>query len=174
MPGIEAYLEPVPGVNVGARLHVKGPNIMLGYMFHDRPGELVPPSSSRGEGWYDTGDIVEVDENGFVTISGRAKRFAKIAGEMVSLTVVEQLVSRAWPDYQHAVVAIPDERKGEQLVLLTEYADADRSAIVSQAQADGIGELNVPRNIKKVKQVPLLGTGKVDYVAVRKLAEESA
>jgi len=174
MPGINYYLEPIPGVTEGARLHVKGPNIMLGYLFHDKPGQRVAPSSLHGAGWYDTGDIVQLDNNGFITICGRAKRFAKIAGEMVSLTVVEQLVCRTWPDYQHAVVAIPDERKGEQLVLLTEYAGAERAAIVSQAHSDGISELNVPRTIKKVARVPLLGTGKIDYVTVRVLAEAVA
>lgn len=170
MPGISTALEPVPGVEDGARLHVKGPNIMLGYLFHDKPGQLVSPSSSHGEGWYDTGDIVNVDDNGFITICGRAKRFAKIAGEMVSLTAVEQLISRTWPDHQHAVVAIPDERKGEQLVLLTENQEAERAAIVTQAQSDKMGELNVPRNIKKVSQIPLLGTGKTDYVTALKIA----
>jgi len=170
MPGITAHLEPVPGVNDGARLHVKGPNVMLGYLFHDNPGQLVSPSSSQGEGWYDTGDIVQLDEDGFITICGRAKRFAKIAGEMVSLTVVEQLASKTWPDHQHAVVAIPDERKGEQLVLLTNNANAERAMLVAQAQADKLGELNVPRQIKVVAQIPLLGTGKTDYVAAQKMA----
>jgi acyl-[acyl-carrier-protein]-phospholipid O-acyltransferase/long-chain-fatty-acid--[acyl-carrier-protein] ligase len=174
MPGIEHHLEPVPGMEKGARLYVRGPNVMLGYMFNDNPGELVPPEAHLGKGWYDTGDIVEIDAEGFVTISGRAKRFAKVAGEMVSLTAVEALASKVWPEAQHAAVAVPDARKGEQIVLMTTQEDADRSALVERAHKDNVGEINVPRKVMVVVAIPVLGTGKTDYVSAQSLVETPA
>ena len=173
MPGIDYQLEPVPGVEEGGRLFVHGPNIMLGYLLHDAPGKLVPAECELGQGWYDTGDIVTVDAEGFIRIQGRAKRFAKIGGEMVSLTAVEELVSAAWPERGHAVVALPDKAKGEQLVLVTEQPDAERAALLQHAKAAGLAEINVPKKILPVRQVPLLGTGKVDYQAVKTLAEQA-
>jgi acyl-[acyl-carrier-protein]-phospholipid O-acyltransferase/long-chain-fatty-acid--[acyl-carrier-protein] ligase len=172
LPGIEHYLEPVAGVENGGRLFVKGPNIMLGYMFNDQPGKLVPPLTDRGEGWYDTGDIVEIDDNGFILIRGRAKRFAKIGGEMVSLTAIEQLAATTWPEALHAAVAIADQSKGEQLILFTEQADAERGTLLEQARAQGVGEISVPKKIVPIDRIPVMGTGKTDYPAVQKLAEE--
>jgi acyl-[acyl-carrier-protein]-phospholipid O-acyltransferase/long-chain-fatty-acid--[acyl-carrier-protein] ligase len=163
LPGIDHRLAPVPGIERGGRLEVAGPNIMLGYLLHDRPGVLQPPA----DGWYDTGDIVDIDAEGFVTIIGRAKRFAKIAGEMVSLTAVENMIDAAWPDNSHAVVGAPDPRKGEQLLLVTDYKQADRRILSEYAQAHGIPELMVPRHIIVVDKIPLLGTGKTDYAAVQ-------
>lgn len=171
LPGIEYNLEPVPNLDVGARLHVRGPNVMLGYLFHENPGVLVPPSSSYGAGWYDTGDIVEIDDDGYVSIKGRAKRFAKVAGEMVSLTSVESLASKVWPKALHAAVSIPDEKKGEQIILLTDQVDADRGLLSQQAKLDGIGEICVPRTVMTVKSIPVLGTGKVDYTSAQRLVE---
>jgi len=170
LPGIEYKLLPVPGVEEGGRLVVKGVNVMRGYLLHDTPGVIQPPvSDDLGEGWYDTGDIVSIDEGGFITIRGRAKRFAKIGGEMVSLTAVEEFVSRVWQDKQHSVVSIPDSVKGEQLVLVTNYESAERKTLVTVAKEQGIGELNIPKKIISVKNVPLLGTGKTDYPAVQAL-----
>jgi len=120
LPGIEARLEPVPGIAEGARLYVRGPNVMAGYYLSDQPGVLQPPA----DGWHDTGDIVTIDAAGFVTIRGRAKRFAKIGGEMVSLPAVETLAAGLWPQAAHAVVTRPDAKKGEQLVLFTTQAGA--------------------------------------------------
>jgi acyl-[acyl-carrier-protein]-phospholipid O-acyltransferase / long-chain-fatty-acid--[acyl-carrier-protein] ligase len=168
LPGIDHRLEDVPGVEKGGRLLITGPNIMLGYLKADNPGALQPPP----EGWYDTGDIVDIDAEGYVTILGRAKRFAKVAGEMVSLGAVENLVSGLWPDEMHAVVALPDARKGEQLVLLTERAEAPRDAISAFARQQGASELMVPRQIFSVDKLPLLGTGKTDYPAAKSLAEK--
>jgi len=173
MPGIEYRLEPVPGVHTGGRLYVKGPNVMLGYLLHDIPGKLVPPETEHGPGWYDTGDIVTIDEAGFIRIQGRAKRFAKIGGEMVSLAAVEELAAAVWPDALHAVTTLPDAQKGEQLVLITEQEEAERSALLQYAKAQGIGELNVPKKILTVRQLPLLGTGKIDHPAVKTMAEEN-
>jgi acyl-[acyl-carrier-protein]-phospholipid O-acyltransferase/long-chain-fatty-acid--[acyl-carrier-protein] ligase len=166
LPGIRHRLEPVPGVAEGGRLQVQGVNIMLGYLRAERPGELEPPT----DGWYDTGDIVSFDEDGYITIQGRAKRFAKVAGEMVSLTAVEEQVAALWPEHHHAVVAVEDPRKGEQLVLVTENPTAERGALQAHIQAGGGSELMIPRQVVPVERLPLLGTGKTDYVAVQALA----
>jgi len=174
MPGIEYQLEPVPGIHVGGRLYVKGPNVMLGYYLHDKPGVLVPPVSSYGEGWYDTGDIVTIDDDNFIQICGRAKRFAKIGGEMVSLSAVEALAVTAWPESDHAVIAVPDAQKGEQLILLTTYPQATRKGILAQAKQQGIGEINVPRKMVITEKIPLLGTGKTDYKGVAQFITDAA
>lgn len=170
LPGIEHRLEPVPGVERGGRLYVHGPNVMLGYLRAENPGVLQPPEN----GWYDTGDIVEIDAQGFVTILGRAKRFAKVAGEMVPLGAVEDYVARLWPGKGHAVVTLPDPRKGEAIVLLTEQESATRAALVEAAQKEGLPELFIPRVIVPVAKLPLLGSGKVDYPAAKALAEARA
>ncbi len=182
MPGMDYLLEPVQGIdaeNTG-RLLVKGANVMKGYMFEHTPATIEAPhyeselisTTPAPNGWYDTGDIVHVDSEGFITIQGRAKRFAKIGGEMVSLTAVESALSQLWKDAAHAVVAMPDAKKGEQLVLLTEQKDAEVKAIVAAFKAEGISELSVPKTIFHVDSLPLLGTGKVDYTRVRKVVEE--
>jgi len=171
MPGIRHQLQPVPGVEEGGRLFVQGPNVMLGYLLNANPGVLVPASSEMGQGWYDTGDIVSIDAEGFIRILGRAKRFAKIGGEMVSLAAVEELAAKTWPDRVHAVVSLPDPAKGEQLVLVTDQPDAPRSALQAQARQAGMAELNVPKKILVVLHVPLLGTGKIDYTGVKAMAE---
>jgi acyl-[acyl-carrier-protein]-phospholipid O-acyltransferase/long-chain-fatty-acid--[acyl-carrier-protein] ligase len=172
LPGIEYALDPVPGVD-GGRLSVRGPNVMLGYLKHENPGVVQPPATERGAGWYDTGDIVTIDDDGFITIRGRAKRFAKIGGEMVSLAAVEELAARVWPDKQHAVVSLPDFQKGEQLVLVTTAPGAQRADLSARARQDGMSELNVPKKILFVEKMPLLGTGKADYPAVSALVEQS-
>jgi acyl-[acyl-carrier-protein]-phospholipid O-acyltransferase / long-chain-fatty-acid--[acyl-carrier-protein] ligase len=165
---IQYRVEPVPGIERGGRLFVKGPNIMLGYLRADNPGVIEAPPA----GWYDTGDIVEVDQFHFVTILGRAKRFAKIAGEMVSLTSVETMLQKAFPDVPQAVVAVPDKKKGEQLVLLTTMAKADRKMIADALKRQGAMELMVPKNIIMLETLPLLGSGKTDYVALNRVALE--
>jgi len=168
LPGIRHRLERVPGVEGAGRLHVSGPNVMLGYLLPSAPGVLVP---SGGD--YDTGDIVAVDAQGFVEIRGRAKRFAKIAGEMVSMTAAESLVATLWPEAQHAVVSLPDARKGEALLLVTTRPDAAVRDILAEARARGVPELMVPRAVLPVAAMPLLGTGKIDYPAVQRLAAAS-
>jgi acyl-[acyl-carrier-protein]-phospholipid O-acyltransferase/long-chain-fatty-acid--[acyl-carrier-protein] ligase len=140
---------------------------MLGYLHETAPGVLEPPE----HGWYDTGDIVSVDAAGFITIVGRAKRFAKIGGEMVSMTAAEALVAALWPDAQHAVITLPDPRKGESLLLVTSRPNADVSAILALARARMIPEIMVPRAVLYAPSIPLLGTGKVDYPAVQRLAD---
>ena len=144
---------------------------MLGYLLDEQPGKRIPPVTERGEGWYDTGDIVHIDDEGFVRICGRAKRFAKVGGEMVSLTSVENFVAECWPGHMHAVTSIPDSSKGEQLVLLTEFDGAVRKDLLEHARANGISELAVPRRVLNVKKVPVLGTGKIDYPTVTAVAK---
>lgn len=167
LPGIEARLEAVPGIEKGGRLSVRGPNVMLGYLRAENPGVLETPEG----GWYDTGDVVSIDDAGFVTIQGRVKRFAKIGGEMVSLTAVEAFIHTVWPDAPAAVIALPDARKGEQIVVLIERPDADRSALLAPAKAAGLTEIQLPRVILHVDKVPVLGTGKTDHVTARAMAE---
>ncbi|MBT4837168.1 MAG: AMP-binding protein, partial [Methylococcales bacterium] len=169
LPGIEYRLINVPGIEQGGQLHVKGPNIMKGYFLNKEPGVLVPPHSEAGQGWYDTGDIVDIDEEGYIRILGRVKRFAKIAGEMVSLTSIEEMVSHVWPDYCHAVTAIPDEQKGEQIILMTEKENANRKELIAYVKEKNMSELMIPRQIDEVSAIPILGSGKIDYVKVNKL-----
>jgi acyl-[acyl-carrier-protein]-phospholipid O-acyltransferase/long-chain-fatty-acid--[acyl-carrier-protein] ligase len=167
LPGIEHRVTAVPGVNHGGTLSVRGPNVMLGYMRVSAPGVIEQPR----DGWYDTGDIVDIDAEGFVAITGRVKRFAKIAGEMISMPAAEALAASLWPEEQHAVVAVPDARKGEQLLLLTTRRDATPTALLAQARARGLAEIAVPRVVHAVDKVPLLGSGKTDYPAAQKIAE---
>jgi acyl-[acyl-carrier-protein]-phospholipid O-acyltransferase/long-chain-fatty-acid--[acyl-carrier-protein] ligase len=169
LDGIEWRLEPVEGIEGAGRLVIKGPNVMLGYLRADEPGLIDPPPG----GWYDTGDIVSVDALGFVTIEGRAKRFSKIGGEMVSLTAVEALVAEAFPEQAHAVVAVPDPRKGEQLVLVTTDETLDRRRLAAALRKAGASELAVPRLVLRVAELPVLASGKTDYVALGRLAREA-
>jgi acyl-[acyl-carrier-protein]-phospholipid O-acyltransferase/long-chain-fatty-acid--[acyl-carrier-protein] ligase len=168
LPGMRMRLDPVEGIAEGGRLWLKGPNVMLGYMTADGPGELQP----LDDGWHDTGDIVSVDREGFVTIRGRAKRFAKIAGEMVSLGAVEMLVQALWPEEHHAAVSVPDKRRGERIVLVTTAGNADPNALREYGKKAGATELMVPNDIVKVAEIPVLGSGKTDYASARRLAIE--
>ncbi len=168
LPGMEARLEKVEGVEEGGRLYVRGPNVMLGYLKVENPGVLEPPE----QGWHDTGDIVTIDEQGFVAIKGRAKRFAKIGGEMVSLAAVEALAAELWPNAPSAVSAVPDLRKGERLIMMTQQKDATRAAFQSFAKAKHASDLMIPAEVWVVEALPMLGSGKVDIVAVGKLVDE--
>jgi acyl-[acyl-carrier-protein]-phospholipid O-acyltransferase/long-chain-fatty-acid--[acyl-carrier-protein] ligase len=170
LPGMEVKFETVPGIEKGGRLLVRGPNVMEGYLSPDKPGEL----QKLPDGWHDTGDIVVLDEDGYLTIKGRLKRFAKIGGEMVSLAVVENCASTLWREHDHAAAVLPDKRKGEQIVLLTTFPKADRGDLQRWAQDHGVNELALPRKIYQVPSIPVLGTGKMDIGAVQKLAAEIA
>lgn len=173
LPGIEHRLVPVPGIENGGILHVRGPNVMAGYLRVEKPGVLQPPQSDIGEGWYETGDVVEFDDDGFMRIVGRVKRFAKIAGEMVSLEVVEKLATATSPGLLHAASSQPDAAKGEALVLFTTDANLSRELLATKARELGIPELAVPRKILRVDALPLLGTGKTDYVTLKRMAESA-
>ena len=165
LPAMEARLKEVPGIAEGGRLYVRGPNVMAGYFLASDPGKLQPPA----DGWHDTGDIVTIDAAGFITIRGRAKRFAKIGGEMVSLPAVEGYAAQVWPGAEHAVVTKPDPKKGEQLVLFTTAKEASFADLSSWAKANGIAELSVPRDIRVIDALPVLGTGKIDYVTLGRM-----
>ena len=168
LPGMEARLEKVEGVEEGGRLFVRGPNVMLGYLKVENPGVLEPPP----EGWHDTGDIVTIDEQGFLTIKGRAKRFAKIGGEMISLAAVEALAGDLWPDEPTAVVAVPDLRKGERLILLTQHKSATRGEFQAFAKSKHASDLMIPSDVWVIEKLPMLGSGKVDTMAAGRLVQE--
>ena len=169
LPGLTAQLETVPGIDNGGLLSVRGPNVMMGYYLYDNPGVLTAPQ----DGWYSTGDVVEIDADGFVHIRGRVKRFAKVAGEMVSLETVEQIANRAAPAFQHAATTQPDAQRGENILLFTTDAALGREALQAAARDLGSPELAVPRKIIAVKELPLLGTGKTDYVRLKQMAEDA-
>src|SRR5262249_37373871 len=170
LPGMQARLEPVPGVNDGGRLHVRGPNVMLGYLRAENPGVLEPPP----DGWHDTGDIVAIDDDGFIAIKGRAKRFAKIGGEMISLAAVEALAADLWPDAISAAATVPDARKGERLILVTTRGDAKRPELQAFARARGASEMMVPAEVLILEKLPLLGSGKIDNITLTNFVRERA
>ncbi len=169
----EYYIEPVEGMEEGGRLFVKGPNVMLGYLLPDGNSEIRAPNSDRGPGWYDTGDIVKVDEDSYFYLLGRAKRFAKIAGEMVSLTVVEELAMQIWPEFSHAAVSLSDDKKGEKIILITDNKDALKKHFQEQLRKDKHGELYLPKKVLLAEELPVLSTGKMDYVTLTQMAQEA-
>jgi acyl-[acyl-carrier-protein]-phospholipid O-acyltransferase/long-chain-fatty-acid--[acyl-carrier-protein] ligase len=167
LPGIEARVIPVPGILEGGELHVRGPNVMSGYYRYEAPGRLEPPASEAGKGWYNTGDVVNIDAQGFVHIAGRLKRFAKVAGEMISLELVENIARTVSAEAMHAATSIADISRGESIVLYTTDSDLTREQLSSAARGLGYPEIAVPRRIKVVQSLPLLGSGKIDYVALK-------
>jgi acyl-[acyl-carrier-protein]-phospholipid O-acyltransferase / long-chain-fatty-acid--[acyl-carrier-protein] ligase len=171
VPGIEARLLPVEGLQSGGVLHVRGPNVMRGYYRHGRPGIIDPVRSVIGDGWYDTGDVAEIDADGYVSITGRVKRFAKIAGEMVALEKTQLLATLVSPDYQHASSAQADPGRGEQIILFTTDPALKRDQLVQLARVQGVPEIAVAKKIVRVDALPMLGTGKVDYVKLKQLVE---
>ncbi|MGZ8269705.1 MAG: bifunctional acyl-ACP--phospholipid O-acyltransferase/long-chain-fatty-acid--ACP ligase [Methylophilus sp.] len=169
VPGLEYKLEPVPGIENGGLLHVKGENVMLGYYLFDNPAQLAQPE----EGWYNTGDIVEVDKEGFIHIKGRVKRFAKVAGEMVSLELVEKIASTAAPECDHAATTQQDAQRGENIILFTTDPELKREDLQMVAKNLGSPEIAIARKIINVEEIPLLGTGKTDYVTLKQMAENA-
>jgi acyl-[acyl-carrier-protein]-phospholipid O-acyltransferase/long-chain-fatty-acid--[acyl-carrier-protein] ligase len=174
LPNIKAHLEPVEGIASGGKLVVSGPNVMIGYLKYDKPGVVQQPEYVIGgktrKGWHDTGDIVDIDEDGYITILGRAKRFAKIAGEMISLAAIEEQVDALYPDFKSAVVSLPDERKGEVIVLFTESKEISREVLHAEFKKRGLSELYVPRSVVMLQELPVLATGKINYVALNEYA----
>ncbi len=174
VPGMETRVEPVAGLDRGGALHVRGPNLFLGYLSEERPGEIVPPSSSMGPGWYNTGDVVEIDPEGYIEILGRLRRFAKIAGEMVSLEISERVAAAASPARAHAATCVAHPTRGETIVLFTEDPALRRDAMHHAARELGLPEIAVARRIEYLAPIPRLATGKCDYVALKALAEAGA
>lgn len=168
LPGMEWRLESVPGIEGGQRLFVRGPNVMRGYLDPTKPFgiDMLP------QGWHDTGDVVDVDEDGFIRILGRVKRFAKVGGEMVSLNAVESYAQIVWPHDTHAAVALPDARKGERIILFTDNKHAEADDLLTWARANGAPEIAVPKKVVNVDEIPVLGSGKTDYVVLQKMAAE--
>ena len=169
LPGIETRLEDAPGID-GHKLWIKGPNIMAGYLLAHDKGTLHAPAG----GWHDTGDIITRDDDGFIRIVGRAKRFAKIGGEMVSLAAVEVLAAGQWPDNQVAAISVEDKRKGEKVILVTDRQDADRKSLSEAAKAQGVAEITVPSEVMVIDTIPLLASGKTDYPALMRLQDAEA
>ena len=168
LPKIEYKIVPVDGIDKGGELWVKGPNIMLGYIMPDNPGVLVPLEG----GWYKTGDVVDIDEIGFVYIKDRIKRFAKIGGEMVSLSAVEEMVrkatEKAGAEYSYGVVSVPHESKGEQIVLVTNNKEVTQDCLHNYIRTNGMSELYLPRVILYHDTLPVFATGKADNVTLKK------
>ena len=171
LPLVKYKLTPVPGIDKGGLLYVNAPNVMTGYMKHDKPGVIQHVTSEVGDGWYDTGDIVAVDDDGFVSIQGRVKRFAKVAGEMISLEYAEKMANLVSANSAHASLATPDKAKGEAVILLTTDKALTKPDMIKAAKQLGYPELAVPAKIIVVDAIPVLGTGKTDYVGVKKLFE---
>lgn len=167
MHGMETRWEKIEGYDEGERMSVRGPNVMLGYLFANNPGVLVPPP----DGWHDTGDIMALTDDGHLAVRGRVKRFAKIGGEMVSFASIENMVGTLWPESNHVVTSLPDPRKGEQLILVTDNKEVERTSILAHAKAEGYPELWVPRSVISVEEIPVLGSGKVNFGAVQDLVK---
>lgn len=172
LPGMQMQLEAIEGISEGAKLVVNGPNVMKGYLFYDQPGQLKPSEYEGAEGWYDTGDVVTVDKDGYMAIKGRVKRFAKIAGEMVTLETTERLFKAVYPDDEHAAVVRKDHAKGEAIVLFTTQNNVVRADVSMMAKTLGLPELSVARDVRVVKEIPLLGSGKTDYVTLMNLVKD--
>ena len=165
LPGIEWRLEPVEGIETGGNLYVKGPNLMDGYLLYER-------GFQPQEGWFATGDVVAVDAAGFVTIQARLKRFAKIAGEMINLQVVEEAAAICFAGGVNAVIATADGRKGERILLFSTAKTAERSRIRDYLLQQGHSGLYAPAEVIRMEKLPLLGSGKPDYVCLKRQAEE--
>ncbi|MBP5616149.1 MAG: AMP-binding protein [Alphaproteobacteria bacterium] len=168
VPGVQYKIEPVPGIEKGGELVIKGPNIMLGYIMPDNPGVLVPLQ----DGWYHTGDVVDIDELGYIYIKDRIKRFAKIGGEMVSLNAVQDMVISAYEwmgaEFSYGIVSIPHESKGEQIVLVTNNTQVKQEVLHDYIKNNGMSELFLPRIILYHDKIPAFLTGKTDNITLKK------
>lgn len=173
LPGIESKLMPVEGIDKGGRLMIRGGNLMKGYLLYDNPGILDNKEIEENGGWYDTGDIVAIDEEGFLSIEGRAKRFAKIAGEMVALETAERVFRESYPDFQHAAVTREDQSKGEAIVVYTTCKETDRRTLTQTARSLGIPELAISRDVRYIRELPRLGSGKINYRELTEMASGS-
>lgn len=171
LPAIETRIEPVPGIDEGGLLHVRGPNLMSGYLMHDNPGVLQPPHSSFGSGWHNMGDIARIDAEGFVSLCGRIKRFAKVAGEMVPLDLTERLAREVSPEAMHAASIQADPKRGESIVLFTTDPALSRDALIQRARVAGVSEIAVARKFVVLPEIPILPSGKVDYAILKQRSE---
>jgi acyl-[acyl-carrier-protein]-phospholipid O-acyltransferase/long-chain-fatty-acid--[acyl-carrier-protein] ligase len=176
LPGVSVRIvdpdtfEPVPPGSPGMLL-VRGPNVMTGYL-----GREDLTASVMHHGWYITGDIALLDEDGFLTITDRLSRFSKIGGEMVPHGKVEDALHQAAQSETQvfAVTGIPDDRRGEQLAVLYTIDEARIADILGRLSSNGLPNLFIPPrgNFVKVDALPVLGTGKMDLRALKRIAME--
>jgi acyl-[acyl-carrier-protein]-phospholipid O-acyltransferase/long-chain-fatty-acid--[acyl-carrier-protein] ligase len=166
LPGMKASIKPIEGIDEGGELCLKGPNIMMGYW---NGKEFVPPSGEYG---YETGDIVTIDEKGFIKIIGRLKRFAKISGEMIPLAYIEELIHKHYPDSGICLVAIPHEQRGEELVLVTTNKEITHDAMNTLFVKEKYPPLFCPKKVMYEEEIPLMGSGKVDVNRVKSIVME--
>ena len=167
LPEIDFKLEKIDGCLEGGKLLIKGDNIMTGYQI----SKECPSNGLDKDGWYDTGDVALVDQDNYLFIIGRVKRFAKIAGEMISLAQVETYPKILWEENNHAICSIGNSVKGEQLILVTDKLDANLSTLLDFMKEENVTNLHFPKLIKKVKNFPILGSGKIDYKKLQEIAE---
>lgn len=170
LPGIEYRLRVVEGIQEGGVLEVRGPNVMIGYLRPTAPGVIEPLT----DGWYDTGDVVTIDDEGFLWIVGRARRFAKVAGEMVSLLTVERVIEDASADARCAIVVRRHPTRGEELVLYTDSEGLTKADVQGWIRESGLSPSWAPRDVRCITSIPLLPSGKVNYALLEEaLLEES-
>ncbi len=165
------------GINQEGMLKIKGPNVMLGYLNHpEKTSEVIQ------EGWYKTGDIAVIDDDGFIRITGRQSRFSKIGGEMVPHIRIEQEITRIIDEDGDdeseivcAVTAVPDPARGERLIVLHKPLKKSVREITDKLQAAGLPNLWIPGNdsFLEVEHIPLLGTGKLDLRGVKQMAMDN-
>jgi acyl-[acyl-carrier-protein]-phospholipid O-acyltransferase/long-chain-fatty-acid--[acyl-carrier-protein] ligase len=165
LPHMQFFLKNINGVKDGGQLYIKGPNVMMGYLHTDEP-EVI---NSLKDGWHDTGDIAEVDENLFISIKGRVKRFAKIGGEMISLATIDGIACDMWPEATSVAAAKFDPKKGQKIILITNCINAKLEDLRSLMKSSGLPEIYVPAQLVIVEQIPLLGSGKADYFKIQEL-----
>ncbi len=158
LPALKYKLEKVAGISVAQKLYLKGPNLMLGYLKNNNSGEI-----SFLKGWYDTGDLVNIDEDGFVQIVGRQKRFCKVAGEMISLVLVEKITKKVFPKSTVAAIATESKQKGEKIILVATDNQVNLSTIREYLLKNAENILLLPQELLKLPQIPLLGSGKINY-----------
>jgi acyl-[acyl-carrier-protein]-phospholipid O-acyltransferase/long-chain-fatty-acid--[acyl-carrier-protein] ligase len=179
LPGIDYRLEPVEGLasngsngegRVG-RLFVRGPNIMRGYVNADANARF----QSLG-GWYDTGDVIQVDAGGTLYVLGRLKRFAKVSGEMVSLAAVEDALAAGFAQFGLkfgiAILTRPDEVRGERLIAVTNEPAVTLEAVRETMRSRGFSNLAVPREVRLVTELPRLGTGKINLRELERMVAD--
>lgn len=164
LPGMEYKIEPVEGIEKGGSLFIKGPNLMKGYLIHEKG---FFPSTE----WYNTGDVVEIDDNGFIQINSRLKRFAKIGGEMISLNLIEEEAAKCFGHDDLAAISVPDKRKGERVILYSTNHENTLKTFKKHIKTNKVSTLVLPSKIEYIDVVPLLGSGKTDYVSLEKVNE---
>ena len=159
MSNIDYKIENIEGYDEGGLLYIRGKNVITHYL-----------NQSKKFDWYNTGDVVRVDEDGYLYILGRLKRFAKIAGEMISLSQVEEFPKKFWPNNTSVVCSIKDNEKGEALILITDKKNPDLQKLNRFMKDEGLSNLYLPKKIKFLEEFPILGSGKIDFKKLQDIA----